>query len=311
MLIRHSGAFSGTDDDLVGEYSPADVTRVIDLVYDASSTDGRLDVLYPTGVTEALPVVVWVHGGGFVAGTKDAMPDYLAVIASHGYTVANVEYTKAPEATYPTPVRQLDDALTYLVAHADELHIDPERIVLAGDSAGAHIAAQAALAISDLDYAREAGLPASLDAESLRGVVLCSGAFDPRLADTSDATWGFFLRTVLWAYSGEKDVTRSDAFQWAALPAYVSETFPATFITAGPEDPLLAHSEEMSQALIDAGADVDTLFLEAGSTSQPLEHEYQMDLRIPEAREAMERIVALLRSTTSTPMPLEGVSDRW
>lgn len=74
--------------------------------------------------------------GAFVAGTKDAMPDYLSVLASHGYTVASIEYTKAPEATYPTPVRQVSDAISFLVANADTYHVDPAQLVLAGDSAG-------------------------------------------------------------------------------------------------------------------------------------------------------------------------------
>lgn len=243
--------------------------------------------------------------------TKDAMPDYLSVLASHGYTVASIEYTKAPEATYPTPVRQVSDAISFLVANADTYRVDPAQLVLAGDSAGAHIAAQTAMAITEPQYATDAGLPAAVDPDAVRGTILCSGAFDPRLADTDNPTFGFFLRTVLWAYSGQRDFAGSDAFRWAALPAHVTDAFPPTFLTTGPYDPLLSHSEAMAAALGDAGVGVDTLFFDPATTPETIGHEYQMDLRTPQAREAMERMVTLLRAVTVTPMPLEGVSDTW
>lgn len=311
MLIRHSGAFGGGDADLIAQYVPGDITRVIDVVYDDSGPDGRLDVFYPEQAQEPLPTVVWVHGGGFVAGTKDALPDYLSVLASHGYTIASIEYTKAPEGTYPTPVLQVSDALRFLVANADEYRIDPDQIVLAGDSAGGHIAAQTAMTIAEPDYADAAGLPSALPSEALRGTILCSAATDPRLADTANPTWGFFLRTVLWAYSGEKDFQHSEAFRWAALPAHVTEAFPPSFVTTGPYDPLLSHSEAMVEALQENNVEVDTLFFDAATTDSSIGHEYQMDLTTPEARTAMERMVGLLREVTQTPLPLEGVSDTW
>ncbi|MBZ2197852.1 alpha/beta hydrolase [Occultella gossypii] len=246
MLIRHSGSDGLDGAELIADYLPEDVEQHLDVVYDASSPDGRLDVLYPSGTTEPLPTVVWVHGGAFVAGTKDALVGYLSVLASHGYTVVSIEYTKAPEATYPRPVEQVNLALEYLVANAEELHVDPDQFVLAGDSAGAHIAAQSALAISDPSYAAEAGLPAVIGADQLRGTILCSGAFDPSLVDTSNPTWGFLLRTVLWAYSGTKDFENSPVFDFAALPRHVGATYPPTFLTTGPYDPLLSHTEAMA-----------------------------------------------------------------
>lgn len=311
MIIRHSGNDGLDGAELIADYLPDDVTQVTDVVYDPGSPDGLLDVLYPEAATDQLPTVVWIHGGAFVAGTKDALPGYLSVLASHGYTVANVEYTKAPEATYPTPVEQANEAIAFLVANAEEYHVDPDQLVLAGDSAGAHIAAQTAMAIAEPGYAAAAGLPAAVPSEALRGTILCSGAFDPRLVDTSNATWGFFLRTILWAYSGEKDFEHSEAFQWATLPAHVTSEFPPSFLTTGPYDPLLSHSEAMVEALERNGVAVDALFFDAATTDSAIGHEFQLDLNTPEARTAVEHMVALLREVTETPMPLEGVSDTW
>lgn len=206
-------------------------------------------------------------------------------------------------------MRQVDAAIDFLLADPDRWQVDPDHLVLAGDSAGAHIAAQAALAISDEQYPAEAGLPAPIAPDALRATILCSGAFDPRLADAGDPTWGLFLRTVLWAYSGQRDFERSDAFAHAALPAYVSADYPPSFVTTGPYDPLLDHSPAMVTALQDAGAEVDTLFFDAATTDPAVGHEYQMDLRTPQAREAMERIVAHVRAYTTSSYPGEGISD--
>lgn len=141
LLIRSTGNDGMETADANEPFVPDDVDASLDLVYDARSAQGRLDVFRPAAASAPLPAVVWVHGGGSVAGNKTPLRPYLKVLASHGFVVVNVEYTHAPEATWPTPVTQLNNALAYLVAHADELGIDPDQLVLAGDSAGAHIAA--------------------------------------------------------------------------------------------------------------------------------------------------------------------------
>ena len=312
MLIRHTVMSGGGLDgaELIAGYLPDDVAEIIDVVYQ-EGPDGRLDVIYPDAASEPLPTVVWVHGGGFVAGTKDTLTGYLSVIASHGYTVVNVEYTKAPEATYPTPVEQVNAAIAFIVANAETYRVDPDQLVLAGDSAGAHIAAQTAMAIAQPDYAAAAALPTAVAPEALRGTILCSGAFDPKLTDSGDATMEFFLRTVMWAYSGQRDFADSDAFTWATLPEHATAEFPPSFITAGPGDPLLSHSTAMADKLEAVGVEVDALFFDADTTDSSIGHEYQFDLNTPEARQAMERIAALLREVTQTPLPLEGVSDTW
>ena len=69
---------------------------------------------------------------------------YFELIAAQGYTVIAVDYSLAPAATYPAALRQLNDALVYLQAQADRLHVDTGRLVLAGDSAGAQLVSQLA-----------------------------------------------------------------------------------------------------------------------------------------------------------------------
>jgi acetyl esterase/lipase len=313
LVLRATGQDGLDSAKQLAAYVPADVTQELDHVYDPGDPDGRMDVIYPSDATRRLPTVVWVHGGAFIAGTKAALPDYLAVIASHGFTVANIEYTVAPEAKYPGPIVQLNKALSHLQANADRFHVDPAQFVLAGDSAGGQIAGQAALAISDPAYAAKAGLPAAITAPQLRAVILASAATDVEQArdHLQDKQFGWFLRTVMWAYSGKKDFTDDPRFLLASLPQNVTANYPPTFITTGPYDPLLSHSEAMARALRAQKVDVDALFFDRATTDPAIGHEYALDLDTVQAREAMKRMIVLLRARTTTPQPRDGVSDAW
>ncbi|WP_022917444.1 alpha/beta hydrolase [Ruania albidiflava] len=295
LLLRNLPAFNG-DDPAAGQVAaPAGVSSSFDVVYRPGDEDGRMDVFWPEGEEGPLPTVVWVHGGAFVAGTKDGTTTYLQTIAARGYTTISVEYTKAPEEQYPYQLGQVADALAYVDAHAEELHVDPSRIVLGGDSAGGHIAAQTAMAISQPGYAEAAGLQRPLDAEQLVGTVLMCGAYDLHLPDYDDGITGRFQRDIIWAYTGQKEFLDDPALAYASLPQHVTGELPPTFISAGNGDPLEAHSHSMAQALAAAGADVDALFFPA-DTDPPVPHEYQVALHTEPAQLALTRVLDFLQA---------------
>jgi acetyl esterase/lipase len=104
--------------------------------------DALLDIVHPPGDDQALPVVVWIHGGGWVGGSKDELRGYLKLIAIRGYVVVAPRYSLAPEHRYPTPLRQVMEVLAHVQANAEPYGADPSRIVIAGDSAGAQLTAQ-------------------------------------------------------------------------------------------------------------------------------------------------------------------------
>lgn len=310
-IVRALSPDSGlADAETAAEFVPDDIAEQLDVVYDDSSSEGRLDVFYPEDAEGELPTIVWVHGGGFIGGTKEPLRNYLKLVASHGFTVVNVEYTHAPEATYPTPVVQVNEAIGAVVADAATYHVDPDRLVLAGDSAGAHIAAQAAMAIAQPDYAAAAGLPAAVSPDQLVATVQYSGAYDPTNADYTNKTFGFFMRTVMWAYSGTKDFLNDAAFSYANLPGNVSSDYPPSFISTGPSDPLLYQGEEWVKALQEVDVPTTVLYFDAATTDSAVGHEYALNLDLPEARQAMVKMVAFLRDVTGAAYR-EGVSDSW
>lgn len=181
-LIKYM--FAGNDaasEGRLARHVPAGIVTRPDIAYGPSPSD-RLDVFYREG-TNAQPTVVWVHGGAWIAGSKEGISNYLRVIAGAGYTTIAVEYSTGYGTVYPEPVRQVNAALAYVVGHAAELNVDPTRLVLAGDSAGAQIASQVALIATDPIYADKIGMAASTPPGTIRGMILVSGGFRPRETD--------------------------------------------------------------------------------------------------------------------------------
>lgn len=112
---------------------------------------GRIVVrLYVPHAAGPAPLHVFLHGGGWCAGTLDERdPRCREISAGAACTVASVDYRLAPENAYPTPPEDCYAALCWLVDHADELGIDPHRVSIGGESAGANLAAVVCLMARD------------------------------------------------------------------------------------------------------------------------------------------------------------------
>jgi acetyl esterase/lipase len=274
------------------KHVPGDLVEVVDEAYDIASPDGRLDVFRPVR-DEPLPTVVWVHGGAFVSGSKGDVANYLRVLAGRGFTTVGVDYSIAPGSRYPRPVKQVAAALAHLVDHADRLGVDPDRIVLAGDSAGAQIAAQVALLVSDTAYAKDVGIDVDVPAGALKGLVLFCGAYDFRLAQGSTRLGSWLIDTAIWSYLGSSRRHDERTTRQGSVPVHVTSAFPPSFVSAGNDDPLLQHTLALVEALKQHGVAHDTLLF-ADDHAPRLGHEYQFDLDTADGREALDRAVAFI-----------------
>ena len=220
------------------------VTSVTDVHYEPSDPDARFDVYFPSSVAagDRLPAVIWVHGGAWISGTKDVAAPYFAMLARSGVVVIAVEYSRAPDAKYPTPIVQINDAIAYVQRHAAEFHVDEAEIILAGDSAGAQMASQTAALVTNPAYALEVGITPSLDPDQLRGAILFCGVYDaagvarhPRAVP--NAALRVFSRSVLWAYTGTRERDSAMLRQMSTID-HATSAFPPTFISGGNADPL-------------------------------------------------------------------------
>lgn len=273
------------------KHVPAGIAVQRDVVY-GSGKDELLDLYYPAGTTTPRPAIVWVHGGGFVAGSKQGVANYMKVLAGHGYTVIAVEYSRGYGSTYPRPVAQVNRALGYIVRNAATLKVNPARLVLAGDSAGAHIACQVAMITTNPAYAGLLAIAPQLQSNQLAAVLLLSGAFDPT-AFNLDGKLGWFVRSVLWAYLGTKNFRENAGFRQMSVAAHVTAAFPPSFISSGNGDPLAPQAVALAQQLNQLGVPIDALFFPADRTPS-LPHEYQFNLDDPAGQQALTRMLGFL-----------------
>lgn len=157
---------------------PGGVAIVSGERYREGDKDALLDVYTPesiAGTDQRLPTLVWTHGGAWISGHRTDASPYFQLIATEGFTVISLDYSLGPEKTYPEPVHQVNAALAYIVENADRFNVDPDRIRMAGDSAGSQITSQFAALTTNPDYAKEMDITPALRPEQLRGVVLFCG----------------------------------------------------------------------------------------------------------------------------------------
>ncbi|MFS4432245.1 alpha/beta hydrolase [Chryseobacterium sp. S90] len=278
-------------------FVPTGIATISNLQYQKDDKDAYLDVYYPQSlirIRKILPTIMWIHGGGWVSGSKENVANYCKILAGKGFTVVAINYSIAPEHTYPTPVIQANQALDYLINNNKTLHVDPDSIIIAGDSGGAHIAAQLANIISEPSYATEMKMFPSITRPQLSGVILFCGAYDLKQVDFEGKYKGF-LKTVLWAYTGTEDFLTDPRIAPASVLNYVTSTFPPTFISVGNGDPLSNQSHSLARKLVQMNVKVDTLFYST-DYSPVLPHEYQFNLKGDEGKKALEKVSAFLSS---------------
>src|SRR5262249_55138725 len=151
---------------------------------------------------------------------------------------------------------------------------DAAKIILAGDSAGAHIASQVAMIITDPAYARAIGIAPDLKSEQLVAMLLVSGTFDPFAVDVNSSGNAWFYRTIMWAYSAEKHLGSGERFKLMCVPARVTAAFPPSYITSGNGDAMAPQAVALASRLEQLNVRTETLFFPADH-SPSMRHEYQ------------------------------------
>lgn len=228
--------------------------RVNDRIADLDGIERPVRIYRPFGITEAQPAIVYYHGGGWVMGDLDSHDSTCRLIAAEAAAViVSVDYRLAPENPFPAAVDDAIAAYGWVVDGAHELGIDPQRVGVMGDSAGATLAAVTAQAYTFGDAAGDRpppgaqGLvyPATDMRISSRSVELFSDRFFLPMADLEWYRSCYLPDEADWT-----DVRASPllADDFAGLP-------PAVVITGG-FDPLRDEGNAYAGALADAGVPV-------------------------------------------------------
>lgn len=135
--------------NIASQSEPEGLKKICNIPYiDDGHPMHLLDVYYPENAEGKLPVIIEIHGGGWMYGTKDLNRIYALNLAKRGYIVFNLSYRLVPEVTVYDQLRDVMKAIEYTAQHLDDYPCDKDNIMLTGDSAGGMLASYAAALLS-------------------------------------------------------------------------------------------------------------------------------------------------------------------
>ena len=145
----------GDDKRDAGLTTPEDICRFDDIQYGPDRRWNLLDVYRPKGLDGKAPVIVSIHGGGWVYGDKERYQYYCMSLAQQGFAVVNYTYGLAPKFKFPSQLEDANRVFTWVLANAERFGFDTERIFAVGDSAGAHLLGLYSCLCTNPDYAAQ------------------------------------------------------------------------------------------------------------------------------------------------------------
>lgn len=216
---------------------PAGFTSKLNVIYTiVNGWEGKLDVYLPPKTGAPTPLIINIHGGGWNHGVKESQTGFNTFFKA-GFAVANIEYRLTGQATAPAAVEDVRCALIYLTKNAAALHIDANKIIVMGGSAGGHLALMAGLLANDHRFDNN-----------------CAGTSNIKVAAIIDK-YGI---TDVWDWGYGSNITSKSATKWLGAKAkdeafaksvspisYVAKTSPPVFIVHGDADPTVPYQQSV------------------------------------------------------------------
>lgn len=202
-----------------------------------------LDLYRPRTLADPVPGLLFVHGGGWSAKGKDFYTYWSLYYARRGYVCASVEYRVSSEALYPAAVKDVKCAIKWMRANALELGVDPERIGLVGQSAGAHLAMMAAYDPEDAAPQLSGARGASTHVQAL---VQFYGPTDLTLPDELQAN------EAVHTFLGKTYEDAPELYAEASPITYVTQDDPPTLVFHGTVDDIVpvSHADALVAKLV-------------------------------------------------------------
>jgi acetyl esterase len=237
-----------------------------------------VDIHVPKGAGP-FPVLVYLHGGGWILGSPKTHRRLGFRFAEAGYLVFNVHYRLAPEHPFPAPFDDCVAAIRWAAAHAADYGGDASRLAVGGDSAGGNLAAAAASALADdadVDIKAVLLIYAALDFAGMDDVSMVPGAAE-------------LMEMMVGSYIGhDRDRLIKD---WRVSPIHAAAKLPPAHVLCGTMDPLVDDAHAVAKRLAAAGIDHEVAIYD------DMPHGFvQMEEMFPDARLAIDRMVNFLNT---------------
>ena len=263
---------------------PDSVEYIRNISYDEKNKYRLLDICWPRTTKgratdsgkDKLPVIVSVHGGGYVYGNKEVYQFYAASLAEMGFTVINFNYRLAPKFKYPAPIEDLIAILEWMLKNSGKYPVDTDKVFLVGDSAGAQIASQYGVICSNKEYAAymEMSHPAGV---RIRGLGLCCGTYNLKNRIENEGIKGVI-----------KDYLTSNPYQFGKqldILEAINKDYPPTHLFTSNGDFLKEECKPMADLLLAQGVLCEYQIYGTEQTG----HVFHVDMRNEYAKEANQK----------------------
>ena len=243
------------------------------LIESFEGRDLTVDIHQPKG-DGPFPVLIYLHGGGWVLGTPKTHRRLAFRFAEAGYLVFNVDYRLAPEFPFPAAYDDCESALNWVLEHAAEYGGDVSRLAMGGDSAGGNLTAAVATQAARRD--------------KIRAALLIYPAMDFATIGLESPIPGLDVVDLMVApYIGHD--RENLVLDPRVSPIHVADRLPATLLTCGTIDDLIHDCARVEEILNGAGTPVETDYYD------DMPHGFcQMEELFPQARQSIDKMIDFL-----------------
>ena len=273
FLLRSAFARGDNKRD-AGLETPEDIRRYDDIAYGGDARWQALDVYRPKNETGKVPVIVSVHGGGWVYGDKERYQYYCMSLAQHGFAVVNFTYRLAPKFKFPASLEDTNLVFRWVLTHGGEYGFDTERVFAVGDSAGAHMLGLYSCICTNPDFA--AAFPFQPpEGFAPAGVALNCGVYEIKTDGRKDLTARLMADYLPKRGSPEE-------LEKISVLRHVTTAFPPSFVMTASKDFLREAAPALVERLEALG--VPVTYRLYGDEQNPLAHVFHCDVRSEAAK---------------------------
>ena len=268
LKVRKEWQKSDTERDK-DQKDPAGIRRYDNIQYGPDLEMNVLDLYLPEDYDRPLSVIISIHGGAYVYGTKEIYQFYGMNMATRGFAFVNFTYRLAPEHGFPAALEDTCLVMDWISENKDKYGLDINNAFLVGDSAGAHYASLYSAAYSNPKYADFIGLKINHDIR-IRACALNCGLYDPLLLVKRDG-----LDNATEYLIGPDWKEKSPDYLCTAN--FLDPSYPPVYLMSGTNDFLLPQLEPFKKALKDHGIEVESKIY-GGSDPEKAYHVFHVDM---------------------------------
>ena len=260
-----------------GLTTPDDIQRFDDIQYGPDPVENKLDVYRPKNAQGKIPVIVSVHGGGWVYGDKELYQFYGMNLAQRGFAVVNFTYRLAPEVKFPAPLEDTNNVIRWMYENQEEYGLDMDHVFMVGDSAGGHLCGLYSAICTNPEYAVNYTFKVP-NGFVPQAVALNCGAYNPLsevgvLGDEQD-------QELMGDFLPEKGSEKERAL--VNVTDHVTEKFPPVYLMTCVGDFCRPQAPLLEAALKKNGVYYE--FKTYGTEENPLYHVFHLTIQEPEGQ---------------------------